>query len=57
MDLIRALAFRDAKRPITKAVLGRIDLKALLIDKGQGDLWREEWESAWAGRARATPTD
>ena len=30
LDLIGALTFRDAKRPVTKAVLQRIDLAALL---------------------------
>ena len=55
-DLIRALVFRDAKRPITKALLQRIDLKALLSHNGQGGLWREEWESAWTSKSRATPT-
>ncbi|WP_435019689.1 class I SAM-dependent methyltransferase [Tundrisphaera sp. TA3] len=29
LDLIQALSFRDAKRPITKALLGRLDLAAL----------------------------
>jgi hypothetical protein len=55
-DLIRALVFRDAKRPITKALLQRIDLKALLAHTGRGELWREEWESAWSRKVLATPT-
>ena len=48
LDLIRALVFPDAKRPITKAILQRIDLKALLARSGMSDLWREEWETDWA---------
>jgi len=44
LDLIRALAFPDAKRPITKAVLQRIDPRALLARAGRLDLWRAEWE-------------
>ncbi len=47
LDLIRALAFSDAKRPITKAILQRIDLKALLERAGKGEAWRHEWESDW----------
>jgi hypothetical protein len=55
-DLVRALVFRDAKRPITKALLQRIDLKALLIHNGRGGLWRQEWESAWTSKTPAAPT-
>ena len=34
LELIRALIFRDAKRPVTKAVLQRVDLKAILAHDG-----------------------
>lgn len=47
LGLIRALAFTDAKRPITKALLQRIDLKAILAHSGGVGLWRDEWESDW----------
>ncbi len=47
LDLVRALAFPDAKRPITQAVLRRVDLKALLAHDARPGPWRDEWESDW----------
>ncbi len=47
LDLLRALVFRDAKRPITQKVLRRLDLRALLGRAGLGDRWRDEWASDW----------
>ena len=47
LRLIRALAFRDAKRPVTKALLQRVDLKAILTRSGRAGLWREEWATDW----------
>ena len=52
LELIRALSFRDAKRPVTKAWLQRIDLKAILARTGRADLWRDEWETDWARPVR-----
>ncbi|WP_435007547.1 class I SAM-dependent methyltransferase [Tundrisphaera lichenicola] len=52
-DLIRALTFRDAKRPITKAVLQRVDLKAILGRDGHAGFWQADWESDWTGRSLA----
>ena len=47
LDLIGGLAFRDAKRPVTKALLQRVDLKAIFAHNGRLDLWRDEWASDW----------
>jgi hypothetical protein len=47
LGLIRAFAFSDAKRPITKSLLQRIDLKAILAHHGNQSLWRDEWEIDW----------
>ena len=48
LDLLRGLVFRDAKRPITKAVLRRVDIEALLaraepiaLRERAGAGWRE----------------
>jgi hypothetical protein len=38
-EFIASLAFREAKRPITKAILQRIDLEALLERLNQDELW------------------
>lgn len=54
LDLIRSLVFTDAKRPITKAILQRIDLKALLVRSGMSELWRAEWETDWEKRSKST---
>ena len=56
LDLIRALSFRDAKRPVTKALLQRIDLKAIFARTGRGDLWRDEWSTDWARPPRPAAT-
>jgi hypothetical protein len=47
LGLLRALAFSDAKRPITKALLQRIDLKEILAHLGKESLWRDEWATDW----------
>jgi hypothetical protein len=47
LGLIRALTFSGAKRPITKALLQRIDLKAILAYDGKSALWCDEWVAAW----------
>jgi hypothetical protein len=47
LGLIRALAFSGAKRPITKALLQRIDLKAILAHDEKSALWRDEWVTDW----------
>ncbi len=47
LGLIRALAFSDAKRPVTKALLQRIDLKAILAHEGREAHWRDEWTTDW----------
>jgi hypothetical protein len=52
LELIRALSFRDAKRPVTKALLQRIDLKAIFARTGRAALWRDEWATDWARPAR-----
>ena len=49
-DLLRALTFPGAKRPITKAVLRRVDLKGLLAREGRAGAWRDEWETDWSRR-------
>jgi hypothetical protein len=54
LDLIRAIIFRDAKRPVTKAVLQRIDLKAILDHEGLSESWRIEWESDWVRPTRTS---
>jgi SAM-dependent methyltransferase len=56
LGLIRALAFEGAKRPVTKALLQRLDLKALLADAGRDSLWRDEWASDWIKPRRAAAT-
>ncbi len=38
LELIRALSFADAKRPVTKGLLQRIDLSAILNQADPGDL-------------------
>jgi len=38
LGMIRALAFREAKRPITKAILQRIDLEAIAARANRSDL-------------------
>ena len=43
LGLLRSLIFEGAKRPVTKALLQRLDLKALLAESGRGHLWRDEW--------------
>jgi hypothetical protein len=40
IDFLRATVFRDAKRPITKRLLGRIDLRAILRRTDHGPLLR-----------------
>ena len=52
LDLIRALVFWDAKRPITQAVLRRLDLRALVERTGLGSRWRDEWASDWLAGPR-----
>ena len=57
LGLIRALAFADAKRPVTKTLLRRVDLKAILAREGRSAVWRDEWETDWTRprRSLATP--
>ena len=54
LGLIGALAFLDSKRPITKALLRRVDLNALLANQGRAGLWDPAWESDWTRHARQT---
>jgi hypothetical protein len=54
LDLIRAIIFRDAKRPVTKAVLQRLNLKAILDHEGLAECWHDEWESDWIRQPRAS---
>jgi hypothetical protein len=56
LGLIRALAFTDAKRPITKALLRRVDLRAILALDGRADLWRDEWATDWTNPRPALAT-
>jgi hypothetical protein len=51
-DLLRALAFRDAKRPVTKRLLQRIDLGVVV-----GLIRRYEVERATAGHLEAIGVD
>ena len=51
--LLRALTFADAKRPVTKALLQRLDLRALLAHAGLEGLWLSEWEADWSPTRRA----
>jgi hypothetical protein len=53
LEMIRVLIFRDAKRPVTKAVLQRVDLKAILEHAGLAGSWRVEWESDWSKPSRS----
>jgi hypothetical protein len=55
-DLLRSLTFRDSKRPVTKAILQRINLKALFEKAGMADSWRSDWETDWIRRPRASST-
>jgi hypothetical protein len=54
MDLLRSLMFRDAKRPVTKALLQRLDLKVLLNHERLADSWPSEWETDWKSRSYST---
>jgi hypothetical protein len=56
LDLLRSLIFRDAKRPVTKALLQRIGLKPLLERAGLIEFWRTEWETDWTRRTRLSLT-
>ena len=49
-DLLAALTFRDNKRPITQAVLKRLDLRALLA-RADRDSLRARAEAEWLGLA------
>ena len=55
-DLLRALTFADSKRPITQAVLKRVDIKALLARTDRANL-RERAEAECAGLADAGGQD
>ncbi len=46
LDLLRGLTFRDAKRPITKKLLRRLDLPALLLRADPAGL-RDRAEAGW----------
>jgi len=56
LGLIRSLAFSDAKRTVTKKLLQRIDLEAILDRKGQKALWHDEWAADWIRPPRSLTT-
>ncbi len=47
LSLLRSFLFSDSKRPVTKALLQRIDLKAILARRGLLDHWNCHWETEW----------
>ncbi len=58
LDLVRALVFPDAKRPITKAVLRRIDPRPLLARADAAGLQARaeaEWKALTGGRPGSAP--
>ncbi len=55
LDLIRALVFWDAKRPITQKLLRRLDLRALLHQAGLAGSWRDDWAAVWLNTPRPLP--
>jgi hypothetical protein len=48
LDLLRSLIFLDAKRPVTKALLQRVDFKAILESEGLAARWQDSWETDWS---------
>ncbi len=56
LGLLGALTFRDAKRPITKAILQRIDLSALAVRVDRDALIARAEAANWTGSAAGAPT-
>jgi hypothetical protein len=52
LRLIHALSFSDAKRPLTKSLLQRLDLKALVSHAGLSEHWNSDWETDWKSPSR-----
>ncbi len=50
LSLLDSLIFPDSKRPVTKKLLQRINLFAILSEAGLADRWQPHWGQEWSVR-------